>query len=264
MIAVLRWTDWYWDPMIMSGLVLGALLYIWALRRFPARGRQAVFFWAGFGILIIALLSPLHTGATYLFTLHMVQHMLLMLAAPPLLALGMPPGLLGWVYRHGRARRIYQAVWSPLPAFALYNGVLLVWHLPTAYDATLRSYWVHASEHLSFVAAGLVFWGVIVAPSPRLGRASFGIRIAMVIGADIIGFVVSFALAFANRPLYPAYTIVPRLWGLSPLNDLRLGGAVMWVMGQMMYAAALLILLYWMLRREEGGGEALGAPAPAR
>ena len=240
--------------MILAGLGATVLAWGWVSRRFRPRRWQSLFFWTGMLGLVAALLSPIHTGSGYLFTIHMAQHMLLMLVAPPLIALAIPPAFLGWLYRRPGPARVLHAVWSPLPALVLFNGALVFWHLPFAYDATLASGWVHALEHLSFVAAGMVFWGVIASPVPTLVRASFGLRLGLVVVADLVNFLVGFALAFAGRPFYRHYTEVPRLWGLSPLDDLRLGGAVMWVMGQMMYAIPVLILLSVLLRREEGPG----------
>ena len=251
---ILRWTDWTESPVVVSGLAATALAYVWLYRLFPPRGRQYLYFWAGLLVLAGALLSPLDAGAEYLFTLHMAQHMLLLLVAPPLLALAVPPSLLGWMYRHPPLRRLQRVLWTPVPAFVLFNGALLFWHLPAVYDAALRSPWVHAAEHLSFVATGLVFWGVIVSPAPIFVRAPLGLRLAMLIGADVINFILGFALASAGRPFYVAYTAVGRLWGLSPLDDLRLGGALMWVMGQMMYAVPVLILINVILRRDGGRG----------
>jgi len=238
--------------MVLGALTAGALAYVWIAARFPPRGRQAWYFVAGLLVLVLALLSPLDRGAQYLFTLHMLQHMLLLLVAPPLLALSVPPTLLGWVFRRPALRRVLRTVWRPIPAFVLYNGVLLVWHLPAAYDATLRSPWLHAMEHATFVAVGLIFWGVIVAPGPALVRASYGLRLALLLGADVVNFALGFALAFAGRPFYTGYVAVERLWGLSPLEDLKLGGALMWVMGQMMYAIPMLILINVILWRDKG------------
>jgi cytochrome c oxidase assembly factor CtaG len=235
-------------------LAATALAYAWISRRFPPRGRQSLYFWAGLVVLAGALLSPLDAGAEFLFTLHMLQHMLLLLVAPPLMALAVPPALLGWMYGRPTLRRLLRALWAPIPAFLVFNGALLVWHLPAAYDAALRSPWIHAVEHLSFVATGLVFWGVIVSPAPIFVRAPLGLRLAMLIGADIVNFILGFTLAFAGRPFYAPYTAVNRLWGLAPLDDLRLGGAVMWVMGQMMYAVPVLILINVILWRNGGRG----------
>lgn len=250
----LRWTDWHADPAVVAGLLVSALVYVRLIRQFPPHGRQAFYFWGGLLVAALALLSPLDEGASHLFTLHMAQHMLLLLVAPPLMALAVPPSLLGWVHQRPALRRTFRALWAPLPAFVLFNGTLLLWHVPAAYGATLRSPWVHAAEHLSFVATGLVFWGVIVSPSPIFVRAPLGLRLALLVGADVVNFVLGFALTFAARPLYLPYTLVPRLWGLTPLEDLKLGGALMWVLGQMMYAVPVLILINVILWRDGGRG----------
>ena len=247
----LTWRDWNWDPAVLAALVLSIAGYVWAARRFPPRRWQAIYFCGGMLSLAAALLSPIDFGSEYLFTIHMVQHMLLLLVAAPLFALAVPPALLGRLYGIPPAARVLRAVWSPVPALVLFNGILVVWHIPFAYDATLAVRWVHVLEHLSFLAAGVVFWGVIVSPVPKLVRASWGLRLALVVAADLVNFLVGFSLAFAGHPFYRHYVDAPRLWGLSPLDDLRLGGGVMWVMGQMMYAIPLLLLLSVFLRRED-------------
>jgi cytochrome c oxidase assembly factor CtaG len=257
----LSWRDWSWDPTIVAGLALTILAYRWVARRFPPRRWQPVFFWGGVLSLVLALLSPIDTGSEFLFTIHMVQHMLLLLVAAPLLALAVPPALLGRLYHTPWAARVLHAVWSPFTSLLVFTGVLLFWHLPAAYDATLASRWIHAVEHLSFVGAGIIFWGVIVSPVPKLVRASYGLRLGLVIVADVINFLLGFALAFAGQPFYRHYAEIPRLWGLTPLNDLRLGGGVMWAMGQMMYAIPVLLLLRVMLRREDTGGPRPGTAA---
>jgi len=247
-VVTLRWTDWYWDPTIAGTLALTAMLYLWLLRQFPPRGRQTRYFWLGFLTLVIALLSPLHTGAAYLFWLHMTQHMLLTIVAPPLLVLGMPPGLLGWVYKRRVPRSIHRVVWSPVVATVLYNGVFVAWHLPAWYDATLRSVWIHAVEHASFVIVGLIFWGVVAFPGSR--RPSLASRMVMLVVANIISFLVGLTLTFAGHPFYTPYTQTPRLWGFTPLEDQQIGGLIMWVGGQLAYLVPILALLYWFLWRD--------------
>ena len=257
--AVLRWTDWDWDPTIIAGLAVTIAGYLSIARRYRTRPRQMLAFWCGMAVLIVALLSPLHVGSGYLFTIHMVQHMLLLLVAPPLLAMAIPPAFLGRLYRQPVVASVLRFLWSPVTSLILFNGVLLIWHLPVAYDVTLRYRWVHALEHVSFVAAGMIFWGVIVSPAPKLVRASYGVRLGLIMAADLVNFLLGFGLAFAGRPLYPPYVRAPRLWGLTPLDDLHLGGAVMWTMGQMMYAVPMLILLNVLLRRGDAGGAQPGA-----
>ena len=248
---VRAWQSWSWDPTILAFLLLTIWAYYEIARRFRPRPWQTRYFAGAMLSLVAALVSPIDAGSAYLFTIHMVQHMLLLLVAAPLLALSVPPAFLGRLYGIPQAARVLHAVWSPLPAVVLFTGVLVFWHIPFAYDATLAIRGVHVIEHLSFLVAGVVFWGVIVSPVPKLVRASWGIRLALVVAADVVNFLVGFALAFAGSPFYRHYVEVPRMWGLSPLDDLRLGGAVMWVMGQMMYTIPLLLLLSVFLRRED-------------
>lgn len=255
--VTLHWTDWSASPVVLAALAASAAAYLAIARRFPPRPRQPLAFWGAELTLVVALLSPLDAGAAYLFTLHMLQHMLLMLVAAALFALAVPPGLIGWAYSRPAVRRVLRAVWSPVPAFVLFNGTLLAWHLPAAYDTTLRVPWVHAVEHWSFVVTGVIFWGVIVSPAPALVRAPLGIRFALLLGADVVNFLLGFGLTFAGRPFYTAYTAVPRLWGLSVLDDLHLGGVLMWVMGQMMYLIPVLILLNVILWRDGGASRRL-------
>jgi cytochrome c oxidase assembly factor CtaG len=259
--VTLSWRDWNWDPAILAVLAFSIAGYHWVARRFPPRRWQAIYFSGGTLSLAAALVSPIDAGSEYLFTIHMVQHMLLLLVAAPLLALAVPPAFLGRLYGIPPVARVLRAVWSPVPAVVLFNGILVFWHLPFAYDATLAVRGVHVLEHLSFLAAGIVFWGVIVSPVPKLVRASWGLRLALVVAADLVNFLVGFTLAFAGHPFYRHYVDVPRLWGLSPLDDLRLGGGLMWVMGQMMYAIPLLLLISVFLRREDTRGSHPNAAA---
>jgi cytochrome c oxidase assembly factor CtaG len=135
-------------------------------------------------------------------------------------------------------------------AFALYHAGLFAWHIPALYTAALRHEMIHLLQHASFILGGVAFWGVIVAPEPHLVRATLGHRLVMVLAASVLGWLLSFALALAERPLYPIYLEVPRLWGLSALDDLRLGGGVMWVIGNMMYGLTVLLLVIALMNRE--------------
>lgn len=247
----LTWGDWPVHPLVLGGLVAAAAAYLWALRRFPARGRQPLYFWAGLLALVVALQSPLDVGAGYLFTLHMLQHMLLMIAAAPLLALGTPLALLGWLSRRPVIGPVMEWVWSPPLALALYVGNFAIWHVPAAYDLALRSEAVHVLQHLLFLGTGLAFWGVIASPYPAVVQASYGRRIAMLLAAAIGNWAVSLILALAKRPLYHPYEEAPRLWGFTPLADQTFGAALMWVMSNMMYVGAIVLIVFVLLRREE-------------
>jgi cytochrome c oxidase assembly factor CtaG len=249
--ATLRWTDWQIDPLIVVGLMGTAIGWRWVTLRFAARPRQAVFGWSALVILALSLLSPLERGAGLSFTLHMAQHIILMMIVTPLLALGTPPAFLGWLRRRSVVGQIIKAIWAPTPAFLLYHTAVFLWHLPVLYDAALRSEGVHLLQHATFVGGGLAFWGVVVTPEPRVVGATMGHRLVMVLGANVLGWVLAFVLVMAERPLYLAYLIPGGLWGMSALLDLRLGGAVMWVVGNIIYGVVLLLLLIALLNREQ-------------
>lgn len=248
-IPALTWRDWIWDPAVLLGLAAITGTWVWIARRFPPRQSQLWYGWVALGILTLTLLSPLDHGAEFSFTLHMAQHMLLMLVVAPLLALAAPAGLLGWLRRRLVVGPLIRGVWSPIPAFIVYHVALFAWHLPVLYDAAVRVEILHLVQHVTFVLGGLAFWEVIVAPEPRLVQATLGQRMALVLAANIAGWGLSFVLALSERPIYSAY-VQRGLWGLSPVDDLRLGGAVMWVWGNVIYGAALLLLFFAWMRRE--------------
>ncbi len=241
---------WNWNPPVLTGL-LGSGLAWWRItRRFPPRRAQAWYGWTALVILALAFVSPLDHGAEVSFTLHMAQHLLLMLVLAPLVALAAPAGLLGWLRRRRVLGPAVRTLWSPLPAFGLYHLVLFVWHIPMIYDASVRQDGLHLLQHASFLLGGLAFWGVIAAPDPRLVQATIGQRVVMVLAANILGWVLSFILAIAERPLYAVYAEGPHPWGLDALTDMRLGGAVMWVAGNLVSGVALMLLLITAMRRE--------------
>ncbi len=129
--ATLRWTDWQIDPLIVVGLLGGSVAWRWITLRFAARPRQALLGWSALVILALSLLSPLERGAGHSFTLHMAQHVILMMIVAPLLALGTPPAFLGWLRRRPVAGWIIKAIWAPAPAFVLYHAALFLWHVPS-------------------------------------------------------------------------------------------------------------------------------------
>ena len=255
-VARLSWTDWQWDPLVLASLAAASAVW-WVTRRpadEPARQRaagasrrQLALYHLGLLLVVAALESPLDRGADhFLFTLHMAQHMLLSMAAAPLLVLGAPPALWVWLLRRRWLGPVVAALARPGVAAALYNAALALWHLPGPYEAALRSEMVHAAQHLSFLATGVLFWAVLLEPAPCLVRATPGQRLAVVGASAVWNWLISFALATSSQMLYPTYAAAPRLWGLSPQADLALGAGLMWEHGNMVYALAAL----WLLRRD--------------
>ncbi len=196
---------------------------------------------------VAAAFSPLEVGAGYLLWLHMLQHMLLMLGAAPLLAASLPPAFVGWLARRPRVGRLVQALWNPWTATAMYNAAVVLWHVPAAYEWVLRSESAHALQHATFLFTAVVFWAVILGPGRH---PSPGQRLVAVGVSAVVQFLPAFALAVSDRVLYSPYLEVPRLWGWAALDDQRWAGVLMWVGMNLAYAAAALWVARPLLRPE--------------
>jgi putative membrane protein len=231
-------------------------------RRWPP-WRTALFF-LGLAVLIAALTSPIDGYASVSFAVHMVQHMLLTVVAAPLLMLGAPvrpllrglPALLraGVVRPLARAqavRTLVHVLRHPLVAAGLYVGGLYAWHLPNLYDAALLDARVHVVEHAWFFLSALLFWSVVIDPVPFRATLGYGARLPylLVLGAaqnTVLGGI----LSFSSRLLYTAYpsTVV---FGMDRVTDQRVGGAIMWVVGDFVFLAAASVAFFLWLAEEE-------------
>jgi cytochrome c oxidase assembly factor CtaG len=267
-------------------LVLAALgiAYMTGWHRLRRRQPRAVTGWmlaaylGGLAAVALALLSPIDTFGGWLFTLHMLQHQLLAMIAAPLLLLGNPVPValwalprqprraLGAALARGRplGRLVRVVTWMPL-AWSTYMVVLVGWHLPPAFEAALADPRVHDAQHWSFFLAGLLFWWPVVSPAPRLrGHVSYGLRIVYVLAGLLVPMVPVMSMVLVDRLLYRHYASVPRLWGLTPLQDQQTGWVTMAVIDNLVYGIAFFALLSRAFRREEREeGARQGLPAGA-
>ncbi len=218
--------------------------YGWAAER-PSRWRVGAWV-TGVLIIFLSLNGPLHEWADgYLFSAHMVQHLLLMLIMPPFLIWGLPPWLVGkaleagWVYRSARV------LTHPVVAFVVYNGVFIFWHLPDLYNRALMDHNVHVAQHLTFMGAAVMLWWPIVNPVRELQRLPDGpLLMAWIFLFGIPGTVVSALITLSNDVLYTWYAAAPRITALSPLDDQRLGGLIMWVPGMLVFWIAISVVFF--------------------
>ena len=254
--------------------VLGGRRHVSGRRGFRRHGR-AIAFALGLLSIVAALDSPLDPLADSLFAAHMTQHVLLIAVAPPLLVLAAPWTQL-WqplplrlrrtvakaVVRSPRARplrRFAHLVAHPASAWTLFAANLLVWHLPAAYNLTLRNQAVHELEHALFFATALLFWGAVFDSPPFRTRLSWLWRVAFVTTGMLVGWVLALVLAFATKPLYPAYAALPhRPGGLTALADQQLAAGVMWVPGSLAYTIAIIVFFYRWLEPEASRQQRLG------
>jgi putative membrane protein len=266
------------DPWVVLPLALSWVLYsrgtarLWR-RAAPGRGVpawRASCFAAGWAALLVALLPPLRLAGQGLFTAHMLEHELLMVAAAPLLVLGRPIGPFLWALppraRRGLGRAVqarpvaaaWRALTAPLVATVLHFAALWAWHLPLLFEAALDHPGLHRLQHVSFLGSALVFWWAMLERRPRAPGPAFGHLFLTSIHASLLGAL----FLFAPRPWYPRQTLGAPAWGLSPLEDQQLGGLVMWLVACSVYVvAALWILAGWIRRTRprEIGGHALAA-----
>ncbi len=251
--------SWPFDPWLLAALGLTAGVYLrgWlSLRRRDGVGRwqtrQLLCFLGGLGAVFLALGSPVEAFAPLLLQIHMAQHLLLMMAAPPLLWLGEPfvPLLRGlprevrtyWVapvFRWPPARRAFGFLTRPGPAFVAFSAATWLWHWPAGYELALRSNGWHYVQHVCFLVAGLLFWYPVVRPFPARPRWSPWVLFPYLILADVQNTVLSALLTFSGHVLYPYYEEVPRLNGLSALDDQAAAGLLMWVPGSVAYLLPL-------------------------
>lgn len=237
------------------------LLALWGLyqwraavhRRRDTAGRQRAtvaqqsLFAAGLALIFLALNGPLHDISDYyLFSGHMVQHLVLTIIAAPLLLMGTP----GWMLRPAlgvpAVAAIARFVTRPAAAFALFNLVLAGWHLPPLYNSAMFYHEVHITQHLMFLVSAVIMWWPMLSPLPELPRLSYPGQMLYSFVMTLPMTVISIYIVYAGHLLYPAYASAPRLWGLSPLEDQRLGGLIMWIPGGLFfYLIASVIFLKW-------------------
>jgi putative membrane protein len=252
----------HWSTVI--GLaVLGAL---WAVRAFiharaiPARRAtvgQGVLFFSGLVVMFLALNGPIHDISDYyLFSGHMVQHLVLTIVVPPLLLLGTPGWMLRPMLQIPAVAAVARAVTTPIAAFTIFNVVLAGWHLPPLYNSAMYYHEVHILQHLMFLGASVIMWWPMLSPLPELPRLSYPGQMLYSFLMTLPMTVISIFIVYADHVLYPAYASAPRLWGLSPLEDQRLGGLIMWIPGGLFfYLLTSIIFLRWsMSHRDDVAG----------
>ena len=259
-VVEFSWTAWHGHPSVIIGLLAltGAYLlgvgplrhrYGWAER---AGAGQVTIFLIGVLVLFVALLSPIHDlGDDYLFSAHMIQHMLLISVACPLLILGTPAWLLRPMLRHPRVMRAARTLTLPVLAFILFNVVFAFWHLPALYDLALRERSIHILEHLMFLGAGVIMWWPILSPLPELPRSPYLIQMLYLFLQPTVPSILGAMITFSDRTLYEWYAEAPRIWGISAHTDQQIGGLIMWIPGGLAFLLTLVVVFLIWANEEE-------------
>jgi putative membrane protein len=238
-----------------------------------AKGWRLASYWAGLAVLGLALMSAIDVFGGLLFFVHMIQHLLLMMVAPPLLLLANPLPFMIWGLPEGGQvgrmlfstgswfRRALCQVTRPGVVWMAFVAVLWGWHDPQAYNAALRIRWVHDLEHLTFFGTSILLWWHVIGAGPRIhGRFSPLARIGYLLAAAAANMIPGVVIALADKPLYSYYLTVPRQWNLSVMQDQVLSGIIMWIPGTMMYLHAAVIVIVRTFYRFEPPGVANQQP----
>lgn len=256
-------TDFFWSRFDLHlstviGVAVLAGLYAWfagPVRRRAGAPRVPVRQWVSCGaslaVILLALNGPLHhLSDEYLFSAHMVQHLLLTLLVPPLFLAGVPGWMVERVMRPPPVRVAAAFLTRPLIAFAAGNAVLAAWHFPGPYDAAMANHNVHIAMHLSMMLTAGMLWWPVLSPTPALPRLPRGGQLLYLFALGLPMSVIGAFLSLADRPLYRFYVTAPRLWGLTPLDDQRIGGLIMWVPGMLVFWTAMTIVWFKWAKEE--------------
>ena len=269
------WQAWNLAPPVVLGIVLAASTYglgVVALRR-SGHGpgpRRVLCFYAGLVVVAVSLVSPLDALATTLFSAHMVQHLMLILIAAPLLVLGAPvlPVMMAMPRTVRRISRTIErvpvvdaasrAVMNPVVVLALHSIALWAWHLPSPYQAALGDDVLHGGEHITFVATAMLFWALVIGSRGRR-RLGHGPAILLTFVTALQSAALGVVLTFASTVLYPVHASRTQAWGLTALEDQQLAGAIMWIPAGVIYLGVMCALLGgWMKAMDRpvtaGGG----------
>lgn len=261
-----------WQPTVIIGwlAVLGAYLYVIGplARRYhkPVNRGQAAAFLFGMAILFLALQSPLdYLSDHYLFSAHMLQHMLMIFAVAPLLLAGTP----GWFLRPLLRQRVTwplaRVLTRPLMSLLLFNGVFTLYHFPILYNASLASEPLHAVMHLVFLGTALLSWWPILSPLADLPRLSHPMQLLYLGAQSVLCQPVGAIITLTPEPVYQPYATAPRIIGLSALEDQQLGGLLMWVGGVLLYFCFLTVVFFrWALQSEAREGPPAAPDAGTR
>src|SRR4051812_37301947 len=256
--------EWAWSlhPTVLLGTgLLGALYFYgigpWRRRRGlgpPASSWQVLSFCTALLVLLLALNGPMHDLSDYyLFSVHMVQHLLLTLVFPPLLILGTPGWLLRPLLRPPAVHAVARVVTRPLAAAGLFAFTLAIWHLTPFYELMMREHGVHIVTHLLFMVTATIMWWPVMSPVPELPRLPYGLGMLYLFLVGIPMQLVAALITTSDQVLYPWYSVAPRTWGLSPLDDQQLGGLLMWVPGNLYMFLAIGVLFFLWARESESG-----------
>ena len=256
---------WTLDPWLIVPLGLALLIYCAGWLRLSSRAATPVRparFLGGWTVLTLSLVSPLHEAGEQSFTMHMIEHELIMLVATLLLASSNAGGVLAWglpqplrTILGGSWKSPLQALWrrltEPVTATVIQSVVMWAWHAPILFDRALESFAWHVFQHACFFVSSLLFWWAMLHPRGR--GAGYGVSAACLFVTSLIGGALGALMSFSSSPWYSDYAAMGMTGiELDPTADQQLAGLVMWIPGGLVHGVAALVFFYrWLKSAEE-------------
>jgi putative membrane protein len=259
-IGGVAWLDWHVhaDVVLLCATLIGAYFYaINVLRpRISDAGRvrntHIVLYLLGVLTIYVATGTPIHDlSEQYLLSMHMVQHLLLTLVAPPLIIAGIP----SWLWRamlSGRAvLPVARVLLHPLVAFGVFNFLIVITHLPFVVDYALQEHWFHFLVHAALVAAALMMWWPVVGGTPELPRLTYPYQMAYLIAQSLLPAVIASFITFSQTAVYDFYEAAPRIWHISAVEDQQMAGGIMKTTGTLILWSFVTVAFFRWFAREE-------------
>ncbi len=259
--------DWSFDPLVWLPALVALLLWRYGIRKVrrehpghPVARHRTVSWTLGVLAIVVALDSGIERYDTTLFSVHMVQHLMLTLVAPPLLLYAGPITLIlqasspetrrRWIlpFLHSRVLRVLS---FPVVAWILFAAVMWGSHFSPLFDISLENEWVHRLEHALFLTAALLFWWPVVGPDPSPWRMTPAVKVLYVGLQMPQNTFLALAIYMASTPLYAHYVTTIRSWGPTPLEDQQAAGGIMWLGGDFAFLTMVILLVYAWMRHEE-------------
>ena len=268
-IAGQYWLDWHLHPEVVLPLILLEVAYLYSVTEVRGmisdagrvRRSQVVAFSLGVLTLYIAAGTPIHDiSEQYLFSVHMVQHLLLTMVAAPLLLVGTPAWLWQALLRRPGVMPVARLLTNPLVTFSVFNAVLLVTHLPSVVDLALREHEFHLLVHLVLVVSALMMWWPILSTVLEFPRLSYPLQMSYLFLQSLLPAVLASFITFSDGVVYRFYGEAPRIWGLSPVDDQQIAGGLMKLVGSLILWGFIAVAFFRWYQGEQRASQSPGWP----
>ncbi len=253
------WAD-LWHPGVLAWVALVQVAYLLAVGPWrqafrwgaPATLKQKIYFSVGIWLVYVAEGTPIHILAeNYLFSVHMIQHIILTQLTPLFVLLGVPAWMVRPLIRWRPMYWIARVVTHPVPALLLFNLVYSIWHMPMAYQATLWWHWFHMIQHAILVVTAVFMWWPVASPLPELPQSAPGVKMFYIFLLGLAQIAVFGVITFADKVLYNFYAQAPRIFAwLTPEIDQQLSGIIMKVGGMAVFIVVWAVVFFTWARQE--------------